>query len=335
MKIIFNSMNCGLGNNGGSQTIVKSANTLIDLGHDVSIIDTGKNKHTWNELKANHIILKHINDCPSCDIIIGTGIKTLHKTSICKTAKKKFHWIRGWETWQVSPKQMLNMFYTNQNEVNLVTNGAGIQKILRKNNVKSKIQLAGLDIPKIKYVSTKKADNTLTIGGLINTKHKTKQSEYLYHIFSYLSIILNSSIQVRLMTFGAEGVKRKVFNNHFHISHPDNEKKNNIYDNVDFWISSSINEGFHIPPAEFMLRNNGVVVGVDHPLNGTKHYLKNKETGYTCENNWKQIADLIINKMNNNIELDMLSNSAYYKITDDIGSREKNMKKFVKLMETL
>jgi len=335
MKIIFNSMNCGLGNNGGSQTIVKSANTLIDLGHDVSIIDTIANKHSWNKLKANHIILKNINNCPLCDIIIGTGIKTFHTTSVCKTAKKKFHWIRGWETWQMSEKKMLEMFDQGQKNIHLVTNGAGIEKILKKNNIKSNIQLAGLDISRSKYISNKEINNKLiVIGGLVNTKHQTKQTEYLYNIFQYLSRITDQRIQ--LLTFGAEGVRKAIFNNHIHLSHPSVEMKNKIYDQIDFWISSSINEGFHIPPAEFMLFDNGgVVIGVDHPLNGTKHYLKNNITGYVCENNWKQMADLIIEKINIKDELCKLSNNAYHKITDDIGSRKKNMKKFVKLMEQL
>ena len=41
MRITFNLINCGLGNNGGTQTIVRSANTLRELGHDVFIIDPG------------------------------------------------------------------------------------------------------------------------------------------------------------------------------------------------------------------------------------------------------------------------------------------------------
>ena len=61
MRILFNSVNCGLGNNGGSSTIVHSANTLIELGHDVKIIDSMRNQFTWFELKAKHIVLKDLN----------------------------------------------------------------------------------------------------------------------------------------------------------------------------------------------------------------------------------------------------------------------------------
>ena len=42
MSICFNMLGCGLGNNGGSQTIIKSSETLNNLGtksHIVSDID--------------------------------------------------------------------------------------------------------------------------------------------------------------------------------------------------------------------------------------------------------------------------------------------------------
>ena len=47
MKILFNAISSGLGNNGGSNTCILSANTLTDLGHDVTILDSGKNKNDW------------------------------------------------------------------------------------------------------------------------------------------------------------------------------------------------------------------------------------------------------------------------------------------------
>jgi len=333
MKIIFNALNCGLGNNGGSQTIVKSANTLVNMGHDVSIIDTGANKHTWNVLHANHLKIKNIEQCPKCDVLIGTGIKTFESTLRCKTTDKKIHWIRGWETWQMSNEKMINLF-KNRNDIILVTNGAGVEKILRKNKIPVQLQFAGLDIPKVRDCSDnmRKRGDTITIGGLINTRHKTKQSEYIFNIFNYLSRTLK--VNVELNTFGAENVDRHILSNHFHINSPDIDMKKKIYKNVDFWISSSVNEGFHIPPAEYMLENSGVVIGVESPFNGTKHYLKNDITGYVCKNNWIEMVEKIIYKYDNLEELYMISDSAYHKIANEIGSREENMRKFVKIMES-
>ena len=87
MKIVFNVVNCGLGNNGGSHTIVQSANTLQHLGHDVTILDSGKNKYNWSKLNVKHLIGK-IEDVKDSDVIIGTGVKTFESTSKSKIQKK-------------------------------------------------------------------------------------------------------------------------------------------------------------------------------------------------------------------------------------------------------
>ena len=42
MRILFECRNCGLGNNGGTSTIIKSANALVNLGHEVTLIDDQK-----------------------------------------------------------------------------------------------------------------------------------------------------------------------------------------------------------------------------------------------------------------------------------------------------
>ncbi len=62
MKILFDTHGCPLANNGGSSTIVKSANTLVDLGHEVTIIANARNQHDWTPLKANYKIFCDINN---------------------------------------------------------------------------------------------------------------------------------------------------------------------------------------------------------------------------------------------------------------------------------
>ena len=109
MKIIFNAMNCGLGNQGGSLTIIRSVNTLVELGHEVFIIDTGKNQHTWTPLKAKHIIVKDLSVIPNADVVIATGFKTVPSTlSLPTRCGIKAHYLRGWELWQMSEDQIVN-----------------------------------------------------------------------------------------------------------------------------------------------------------------------------------------------------------------------------------
>ena len=46
MRIIFSLLDCGLANNGGSQTIIRMAEELKSIGNDV-IIATNVNNFTW------------------------------------------------------------------------------------------------------------------------------------------------------------------------------------------------------------------------------------------------------------------------------------------------
>ena len=103
MKLTFDLRRTGLGNNGGSATIIKSANMLQKLGHEVFIIDSIKNKHTWNKLEVPHLICKKNKEIPNADIIIATGYRSAQTTvDAPKRCGVKFHWIRAWETWKGS-----------------------------------------------------------------------------------------------------------------------------------------------------------------------------------------------------------------------------------------
>ena len=67
MRIVFDLRKVGLGNNGGSFTLIKSGNTLVDMGHDVTFVDSGKNQHTWVPLKANHKVVRQKAKLPKND----------------------------------------------------------------------------------------------------------------------------------------------------------------------------------------------------------------------------------------------------------------------------
>jgi glycosyltransferase involved in cell wall biosynthesis len=341
MKIVFNAMYCGLGNNGGTQTIIQSANTLKKLGHDVAIVDSMRNQYSWGPTEVDHYIIYKNQDFKkekifkkiSSDIIIGTGIKTLESTAIFP-AKKKFHWIRGWETWQISEKDMIKLFQFYKNKVIYLTNGIGIQNKLKKYGIDSHIQYAGLDNCNLGFAYdhnyTSKINESFVIGGLIHPRHKTKNSDWLIKIHNYLK----SLYDVELYTYGTNFFDTKISSKHVHTMLPTQKQKLKIYRKIDFWLSPSISEGFHIPPAEYML-TGGIVVGIDTDLNGTKSYLKNKKTGYLVSGNWLDMANKIIEIKNNHEELNEIGNNAKLYIQEEIGDRKYNMKQFIKHMEKL
>jgi hypothetical protein len=120
MRILFDLRTIGLGDNGGSSTIVKSANTLIDLGHDVILISTGRNQHTWTKLKAKYVTPSRNRQVPNADAVIATGFRTVKPTmSLPDRCGIRAHWIRAWETWQIKEEEIVNKVL-NQPTIKLV-----------------------------------------------------------------------------------------------------------------------------------------------------------------------------------------------------------------------
>ena len=117
---------------------------------------------------------------------------------------------------------------------------------------------------------------------------------------------------------------------HIHHINPSLKVKYKIYNKVDFWLSTSINDSFHIPPAEFMT-TKGIVIGVDHLFNGTKSYLINNQTGFLSKCSVNDICDTILNVINNK-NLNEISENAKNFIENKIGSRKQNMRKFIEIL---
>ena len=101
MRISFNLLGCGLGNNGGSQTLIKSCETLNELGVKSDLVSDIDN-FTWFKHR------KCINFIPeNTSAVIATGCGTVERTSKLKVAKK-YWWIRAHEDWWFDDKKLLS-----------------------------------------------------------------------------------------------------------------------------------------------------------------------------------------------------------------------------------
>ena len=172
MKILFDLRNTGLGNGGGSITLIKSANVLSNLGHDVIIIDGGRNQCTWTKLKVEHKIIKNINSVPNSDVVISTGFRSIIPTlNLPDRCGKKLVWIRGWETWVYDEKKIIKLF---KNECIIkIVNSIGLQNKLKKYNIDSYLIRPGNDFDDFSLMNIRNNKN-IVLGGLYHTKHKTK-----------------------------------------------------------------------------------------------------------------------------------------------------------------
>jgi len=323
VKIIFNLFQVGLNNNGGSHTLINSANTLSDLGNEVIIVDSSKNFYTWNELKCKHLIVKDINEFPNADIIIATGMRSMESTEKCKI-KNKFVYVRGWETWVYPEKNLVDLL--KQSSCKKIVNSSCLQNKLTSFSIPSYKCFPGYDLDEF-YPNNKRNNDKIVLGGLFNygNKRKTKRTEWILKAYNDLK----KEYEISLNLFGIEDKLQKSDVNFTY--NPTKEKKNNIYNNINLWLATSDLEGLHITPAEAML-TECCIIGTNAEMSGTQDYLFNNSTGIVTNNDYNSFLNGIKEILFDFEKQNILGKNARNKILE-IGDRKKNMKKFLQIIE--
>lgn len=328
MRIIFDLRNTGLGNGGGSETIIKSVNILSELNQNIMIIDSGKNKNTWTKLNVEHKIIKNINQIPNSDVIISTGYKSVFQTMKIpdNKIKLKIHWMRGFENWVLSENDIINKIF--RSPLIKVVNGICLQNKLKKYNIDSYLIRPGNNLNDFSNLNIRDK-NKIVIGGLYHIKHKTKRSDLIIKITKKLKSKYNN---IELHMFGTSN-DPNIKEIDKYIKQPNINEKNLFYNNVDVWLSTSELDSLHIPPQEAMLCGC-CVIGNNSEMNGTLDYLINNHTGLICKNKIDKYIKNIEILINDKDLRNKLSINGKNKIIE-LGDRKKNMIEFIKLMEKL
>lgn len=325
MRIIFDVRETGCGNNGGTLTVIRSANALVDLGHEVTLIDSMKNQHTWTLLKAKHIIPKRDGVLPSGDIVIATGYLSVPLTlSLPFKCGLKVHWIRAWETWRMSESEILRKVLRVPTVK--IVNSTGLERRLLEYNVKSFVVRPGNDLEEC-FPMNIRSHLDIVIGGLYHRKHKTKRDFWVVQTASYLR---KKYKNIKLYMLG-------VYKNpHYdeidrYFREPEESKKNIFYNKVSIWLSPSINEGLHIVPQEAMLTECPVVT-TDAPLAGTEDYIRHEKTGLVSKNDFGSFVKET-ERLVKDSELRYKLGKAGREKIEELGDRKQNMKEMIELFE--
>jgi glycosyltransferase involved in cell wall biosynthesis len=327
MKILFDLRRVGLGNNGGSLTIISSANILSAIGHDVKIIDGGRNQHTWKELKVEHLIPKTVDKIPNADVVIATGYKSVIPTvRLPKRCGLKTHWIRGWETWSI-PENKIVSEVLKQPTIKLV-NGLCLQEKLKSFGYDSYLVRPGYDLELYRPLNKRGKGELILLGGLYNQKHsKIKRHDWIFRVINILK-----ENKVLLLMYGADNDPKRP-EIYRYRKQPTPQHKNAMYNAVDMWLAPTMQEGLHMPPAEAML-TECPVIGTDAPMSGMKDYLVHKETGLVSKNNFDDFFMKTM-KLVNDPELRKEYGKNARKKIMEIGDRFKNMRNMVKTLEKI
>ena len=313
-------MDCGIGDNGGSKTLIQSANTLVDLGNDVIFVDNGRNQHTWNPLKAKHLIIKDYTQIPEADVIIATGIKTVDSTDKCNI-KNKYHWIRAHETWELIEKDVIRII--KESPSLKIVNSICLQNKLKQFNINSTIIRPGYDFNESFPLNIRNKNSKIVLGGL----HCSKGRKRIYWIFESFKR-LRKKFDMELYMYGTEKPSSLVS---LYEKNPNPIIKNNMYNKIDIWMAPTNSEGLHMPPAEAGL-TECCVVATNSELSGTQDYITNLKTGLVSDDNLESFIEAIQKAIDNKDLRYELGKNLRNKILE-LGNREDNMKELIKVFE--
>lgn len=331
MKILFDTHGCPLGNNGGSSTIVKSANTLVDLGHEVTIVASAPNQHEWTPLKAKYNIYHDTEKVPCADAVIATGFVTARHVSLLpEKCGKKFHWIRAWETWQIGSDSEIKKSVLEMPTTKLVNSGQLMVK-LQSLGYSSKIVRPGYDYNDLFPTNERATNQNIIIGGLYRAGfHGTrKRTDW---VFGTVNALRKKGYKILLWMFGADIVKNgNGVGIDKYFFKPPPESKNFFYNKVDIWLAPTKSEGLHMPAAEAMLAECPVV-GTEAPLSGMSDYLRHKKTGLVAKDGLESFIKNV-ERLIKDQELRLRLGKAGRCKVLELGTRARNMERLVGILE--
>ena len=311
MNLAFNGLTSGLGNNGGSRTILKCSEVLNSLGHRCDVI-TNVDNFKWFDHKP---VIRYVPG--DLDVVINIAAVDIVSTLQMDVPIKAWY-IRGHESWS-NPEHLLEEYYRNNDIINVV-NSKGLQQQLATYGADSHVVYQGIDFD---WWEDRKlrSKNKIRIGCLYQEK-KTKRWED----FVRLSQILGDSYE-----YAAFGLN--MSNDSFLTEYrqdPAHDDLVDFYSSCHIWFAHTELEGLHNVPMEAALCGC-LVVANNSPLNGMGlDYTFNDDTAMVYESrNIEHAAELVRNP--NWAVVERMHNY----LRNNIGSREKNMGELIKLFEEL
>ena len=300
MHIVFNLHNVGLGNNGGSRTLIKCAETLQRLGCEVTLA-SDINNYSWHPMSVK--VTKKI---PSCDVIIASGFGSV-KSTVSSKVSKKFYYIRGYEKWATSSSELLRSYRS----LKCITNSEWLSRFLNKHSIHNYLVYPGLDFDDFYVAQISRPD---VIGGLFHKRHKTKRHEDIIAIAqsrNYELVLLNRD-----------------------IVHPNANDLRQFYNNIKIWVSASELEGLHNCPMEAALCGCALVC-TDCKKGGVSDYAIHDKTSFVYPARDIKKASEYISMLLNDEQLRASMNSSLVDLLHDkIGTRKDNMLRLLEIISS-
>ena len=319
MKVLFNCLQSGLANNGGSRTLLFCQKTIRELGHKCDIA-AANDRFTWFDHPKP---IRKING--DYDVIVATACTTVAKTLYASNIRKKAWYIRGHEIWVPNyDENTLIEMYCNKNIVK-ITNSRWIQKFIERLNVECHLVPQGIDT-ELWYNTGARTYTGKIISGCLYSKKPSKGWDH----FKVLSDLLGHKYY-SYIAYGSKDIDNPKFLDTY-FSNPSIEALRDIYSSCHYWFSPTELEGLHNPTMEAALCGAKIVCS-NHPRNGITTEYANKYNAFVYDDsNVSLAADLIKNDtVEDTRKVDIMKTD----ILNKIGNRKDCVRKLIKVLGTI
>lgn len=315
MRILFNASKCGLGNNGGSRTIIKSAEALDRLGHE-AIVWANINQYS-KEHKACIFNDSDIITTDDFDTIINVSAWEIKET-LAIDHPNKYWWLRLWEDY-VNGVNIAEYV----KKIPMIVNSKGLQDKLWSYGIKSELIYQGIDVDFWRRKEYTITEDKPVIGFLAHNKKRKRfndairiidelESKFYYYAIGESRNIDNSIRQI----LSARSVPL--------VESLDEIRMRRFYSQCDIWLQTSESEGLSNMPMEAALCGCLIVANSKEGLSGCDDY-----QSYIMDYNNVRSAVYLLNEYPF-AEVDKFKANCKKEIVNKIGSRERCMEKMVK-----
>ncbi len=302
MRIVFNFYGLGFGNNGGTRTIIRCAETLVELGNEVIMFSNHSNKYTWHK----PIGLKFVRGSvpPKADLAIATGYGSVDSV-VSSKARRKIYYIRGYETWVTSEVNLLKSY----TRLRCIVNSSWLKIHLKTQGIKSDIVYPGLDWD---WFHNEGVESQRIMGALYHKKHMTKRhkdAEQVAEMVGCKLVMLNKDIRA-----------------------PKVMKLKEWYSKIRVWFAPTELEGLHNPPMEASMCGCALVA-TDHPRSGMVDYV-NCDTAITYPARDIEAAAMAVESLlDDSGRCKKLNCAMRSLLLRKIGTRTSNMKRLLEMLK--
>lgn len=301
MRIVFNLHNVGLGNNGGSRTLIRCAETLSGL--DAEVIMFGHSRYTWHAPKG---ITISSGRRPKSDVAIATGYQSV--PSVCESdARIKLYYIRGFELWQASEEELCASY----RRLRCLVCSEWLLGLLEKHGIEATLLYPGLDFEWFYNLGCERRG----VGALYSDRHATKRHR--------------DAIAVAEVC----GYDLSMLNRDIIDASP--KRCREWYNGLKVWFAPTELEGLHNPPMEAALCGCALVC-TDHERSGMSDYAIHGETALVYPVGDLETAGRYVRTlMEDEAERVRLNRNLVDLLRSKIGDRKTNMTRFLDFLGEL